>query len=326
MRRRAFLNLLGAIVAWPPLVRAQQLRKIYRIGWLTSGSSSQQLHLIKAFEESLRNLGYRIGENVIIEYRFADGEAARLPALIADLSQRGVDVIITGNHSAAAVIKGASNIPIVVPNSVDPVSNGLVASLARPGGNVTGLTQDTGAELNGKRLELLKEIFPSIKRVGVLFNPEFAPNSVRLPSVGEAARTLGLTHISAKVPAATTLEEAFSMLVEQQAEGLIVLGDSVLFNARNQIGAMAIANRLPAISVGREYAEAGLLLAYGVDFYDLFRRSALFVDKILKGVAPADLPVEQPAKFELVVNAKTAKILRLTIPSTLLARADNVIE
>ena len=296
------------------------------MGWLSIGSEGQQLHLIKAFEAGLRNLGYRVGENVVIEYRFANGEMERLPALAADLVRLGVDVIVTGNASAAATMQATATIPIVVPNSADPVSAGLVASLARPGGNVTGFAQDTGGEINGKRLELLKETLPSLLRVGILLNPDFAPNRSRLTSIREAAQMLGLTLIPVEARGLDALEQAFATMVRERARGLVVLGDSVLFNYRGQIGEMALRNRLPGVSSVREFAEAGLLMTYGVDPRDLHRRSAVLVDKIFKGAKPADLPVEQPTKFELVVNLKTARALGLDVPPTLLARADEVIE
>ena len=327
MKRRAFIGLIGGAAAtWPLSARAQQSAgRVYRMGWLSIGSEGQQLHLIKAFEAGLRNLGYRVGENVVIEYRFANGEMERLPALAADLVRLGVAVIVTGNASAVATMQATATIPIVVPNSADPVSAGLVASLARPGGNVTGFAQDTGGEINGKRLELLKETLPSLLRVGILLNPD-SPNQSRLMSIREAAQVLGLTLIPVEARELDALEQAFATMVRERARGLVVLGDSVLFNYRGQIGGIAIKNRLPAISVAREYAEAGLLLAYGVDFRDIFRRTAVFVDKIFKGAKPADLPVEQPTKFELVVNLKTARALGLELPPTLLARADEVIE
>jgi putative ABC transport system substrate-binding protein len=327
MKRREFILALGAAASTPFAARAQQpAGRVYRIGWLSTGSRGQQLHVIKAFEEGLRSLGYRVGENVIIEYRFANGEMERLPANAADVVRLGVDVIVTGNISTGAVMKATATIPIVTPNMVDPVSAGLVTSLARPGGNVTGFAQDTGVELNGKRLELLKETLPNLSRVGILWNPDFAPNGSRLTSMREATPTLGLMLVPAEARGLDGLEQAFATMMSGRAEAFVVLGDSVLFNCRGQIGAMAIRNRLPAISVGREYAEAGLLLTYGVDFRDLFRRSAVFVDKILKGAKPADLPVEQPTKFELVINLKTAKALGVEVPPTLLARADEVIE
>jgi putative ABC transport system substrate-binding protein len=325
MQRREFITLLGGAATWPISVRAQQPPgRVYRVGWLSIGSEGQQLHLIKAFEAGLRNLGYR-GENVVIEYRFANGEMERLPALAADLVRLGVDGIVTGNASAGATMQATATIPIVVPNSADPVSAGLVASLARPGGNVTGFAQDTGGEINGKRLELLKETLPSLLRVGILLNPD-SPNQSRLTSIREAAQMLRLTLIPVEARGLEALEQAFATMVRERARGFVVLGDSVLFNYRGQIGGMAIRNRLPAISVAREYAEAGLLLTYGVDFRDVFRRTAVFVDKIFKGAKPAELPVEQPTKFELVVNLNTAKALGLIIPPTLLARADEVIE
>jgi ABC-type uncharacterized transport system substrate-binding protein len=326
MQRREFITLLGGAATWPISVRAQQPPgRVYRVGWLSIGSEGQQLHLIKAFEAGLRNLGYRVGENVVIEYRFANGEMEQLPALAADLVRLGVDVIVTGNASAGATMQATATIPIVVPNSADPVSAGLVASLARPGGNVTGFAQDTGGEINGKRLELLKETLPSLLRVGILLNPD-SPNQSRLTSIREAAQMLRLTLIPVEARGLEALEQAFATMVRERARGFVVLGDSVLFNYRGQIGGMAIRNRLPAISVAREYAEAGLLLTYGVDFRDVFRRTAVFVDKIFKGAKPAELPVEQPTKFELVVNLNTAKALGLIIPPTLLARADEVIE
>jgi putative ABC transport system substrate-binding protein len=328
MKRRAFITLLGgALVAWPLAARAQQpAGRVYRIGWLSTGSRGQQLHLIKAFEEGLRNLGYRVGENIIIEYRFADGAIERLPALAADLVRLGVDVIVTGNLSTGAAMKATATIPIVTPNSADPVSAGLVASLARPGGNLTGFAQDTGGELNGKRLELLKETLPSLLRVGILLNPDFASNRSRLTSMREAARTLGLMLVAVEARGLDGLEESFATMVRERAQGFVVLGDSVLFNYRGQIGVMAARDRLPAIAPAREFAEAGLLLTYGVDFRDIFRRTAVLVDKIFKGAKPADLPVEQPTKFELVVNLKTAKALGLELSPNLVARADEVIE
>jgi putative ABC transport system substrate-binding protein len=211
-------------------------------------------------------------------------------------------------------------------NSSDPVSAGLVASLARPGGNVTGFSSDTGDEINGKRLELLKDTLPNLSRVGILWNPDFARNQSRLTSTREATQALGLTLVPAEARGPDALEQAFATMMKQRAQVLVVLSDGVLFNCRGQIGTMAIRDRLPAISAVREYAEAGLLLTYGPDLPDLFRRSAVFVDKIFKGAKPTDLPVEQPIKFELVVNLKTAKALGVEVPTSLLQRADEVIE
>ena len=329
MKRRAFITLLGgAATVWPLAVRAQQpAGRVYRVGYLTIASREQQLHLIKAFEEGLRSLGYRVGENVVIEYRFANGQMERLPALAADLVQLGVDVIVTGNNAnTVAAMKATTTIPIVMTTSADPVSNKLVANLARPGGNVTGFSQDTGTEIDSKRVGFLRDALPNLSRVGILWNPDFAPNPNRVKAIRETTQARGITLVSVEARGLDALEQAFAAMVTERVQAFVVLGEPVLFNYRGQIGVMAIRNRLPAISTGREYAEAGLLMSYGVDFRDLFRGSAVFVDKILKGVKPADLPVEQPTKFELVVNLKTAKALGLTVPPTLLATADEVIE
>ncbi len=330
MRRREFITLLGGTAAtWPLAVRAQQpAGRLYRVGYQSISSREQTLHLTKAFEDGLRSLGYRVGENVAIEYRFADGQMERLPALAAELVRLDADVIVaTGiNPSAVAAMKATTTIPIVMNSSGDPVSAGLVASLARPGGNVTGLAVDAGGEILGKRFELLKEILPNLSRLGILFNPDVAATRSRLTSMTETARTLGLTTIPVEARGLDTLEQAFATMVRERAQAFVMQGDSVLFNYRGQIAEMALKNRLPAVSIQRELAEAGFLLTYGADIPDLYRRSAGFVDKIFKGAKPADLPVEQPTKFELVINLKTAKALGIIVPPTLLTRADEVIE
>ncbi len=308
--------------------RAQQSTgRIYKIGYLQIASREQTLHLIKAFEDGLGSLGYRVGENVVIEYRFADGEMERLLALASDLVRLGVDIIVTGNNAnTVAAMKATTTIPIIMTVSVDPVSAGFVANLARPGGNITGLTQDTGDEINGKRLELLKDTLPNLSRVGILWNPDFAANLGRLKSTREAAQALGLTLVSVEARGLDALEQAFTIMVRERAEAFVVLGEPVLFNYRGQIGVMALRNRLPAVSTAREYAETGFLLSYGVDFRDLFRRAVVFVDKIFKGAKPSELPVEQPTKFELVINLKIAKALGIVIPQSIALRADEVIE
>jgi putative tryptophan/tyrosine transport system substrate-binding protein len=329
MQRREFIKLLGGTAAtWPLAARAQQpAGRVYRVGYISLGYREQPLHFIKAFEEGLRSLGYRVGENVVIEYRFADGEMERLPALAADLVRLGVDIILTGfNPITVAALKATTTIPIVMTIGLDPVSTGLVASLARPGGNVTGFAVDTGSEILGKRFELLKETLPNLSRLGILFNPDVALTRSRLTSMGETARALGLTLVPVEARGSDALEQAFATMVRERAQAFVMQGDAVLFNYRGQIAEMALRNRLPAASLQREYAEAGFLLTYGADIRDLYRRSAAFVDKIFKGAKPADLPVEQPTKFELVVNLKTAKALGLQIPPTLLTRADEVIE
>jgi len=330
MKRRAFITLLGGTAAtWPLAVRAQQpAGRVYRVGYLSIGSREQTLHFIKAFEEGLRSLGYRVGENVIIEYRFANGEMERLPANAAEVVRLGVDIIVaTGtNPITVAAMKATTTIPIVMITGLDPVSAGLVASLARPGGNVTGLAVDAGGEILGKRFELLKETLPSLSRLGILWNPDVAFIRNRQTAMTETARTLGLTTIPVEVRGLDELEQAFATMVRERAQAFVVLGDSVLLNYRGQIAEMALKNRLPAVSLQREWADAGFLLTYGADIRDLYRRSAVFIDKIFKGAKPADLPVEQPTKFELVINLKTAKALGIDVPPTVLARADEVIE
>jgi putative ABC transport system substrate-binding protein len=329
MRRREFIALAGgASVAWPLSARAQQsTTRVYRVGSLATPSREQDLDYIRAFEEGLRSLGYRIGENVLIEYRFADGELERLPALAAELVRIGVDVMVTSaNASTVAAMKATTTIPIVMALGVDPIGAGLVASLARPGGNVTGLAVDTGSEIFGKRFELLKEILPDLSRVGILWNPDFAPNRTRMTSMGETARALGLTPIPVEARGLNELEPAFATMVRERAHAFVMLGDGVLLHYRGQIGSVALKDRLPAASALRQDAEAGLLLAYEADFSDLYRQAAGCVDRIFKGGKPADQPIQQPTKFQLVVNIRTAKALGLEIPATLLARADEVIE
>lgn len=329
MKRREFVTLVaGAASTCLPAARAQQSPgRVYRVGYLALGSQEQQRGLADAFAEGLRGLGYRVGENLVIEYRFADGRTDRVPALAADLVGLGVDVIAAGNTANAVVAKQATaTIPIIMANSIDPVGAGLVASLARPGGNVTGLTQDTGEAFTGKRLEMLKEMIPDIARLGVLWNPDFAANRNRLASMTAIAQPLGLTLVSAEARGQQALEQAFATMAAARAQAFVLYPDPLLFNYRDQICGMALRDRLPAISAAREFAEAGLLLTYGANLQDLFRRVAIFIDKIVKGAKPADLPVEQPTKFELVINRKTANALGLAIPSTLLAQADEIIE
>jgi putative ABC transport system substrate-binding protein len=328
MQRREFITLFGGSVAtWSFAARAQQpAGRVYRVGYLSIGVRERSYAMI-AFEEGLRSLGYRVGENVAIEYRFANGERERLPALAADLVRLGVDIIVTGfNPITVAAMNATTTIPIVMATGIDPVSAGLVASLARPGGNVTGFAADSGGEILGKRFELMKETLPNLSRLGILFNPDFAHNRTRLTAMAEPARVLGLTLVPVEARGLDALEQAFAIMVSERAQAFVMQGDSVLFNYRGQIAEMALSNRLPAASLQRELAEAGFLLTYGADIRDLYRRSAAFVDKIFKGAKPADLPVEQPTKYELVINLKTAKVLGITVPPTLLTRADEVIE
>ncbi len=327
MNRRAFLGALALAASLPREARAQPAGRVYKVGFLQTSTREQLLHLIKAFVEGLRDRGYRVGQNVVIEYRFAEARLERLPELAADLVRLKVDVIVTGiNSNTIAAKQATTTIPIVMANAVDPVGAGLVASLARPGGNITGLSQDTGDEINGKRLELLKDVLPKLSRVAVLWNPEFAPNQARWKATADVARKLGLALLSVEARGLDDLERAFASMTKERAGALVVLGDAVLFNYRGQIGSMATRNRLPGISSVKEYAEAGLLMTYGASLSDLWRRAATYVDKLLKGAKPADLPIEQPSKFELVINLKTAKALGLTLSQSFVARADEVIQ
>lgn len=314
MRRREFIAGISGVALALPLAAHAQLPpgRIYRVGYLAGGSRQSQLYLIKAFDEGLRSLGYRVGENIVIEYRFADGEVQRLPALAAELVRLGADVIVSGNtRSTVAAMNATTTIPIVMTSSANPVSVGLVESLARPGGNVTGFSLDSGneGEIQGKRLEFLKETLPNLTRVGILWNPDGAINPARLESMKDAAQPLGLTLVEVEAHGLDALEQAFATLVREQVQAFILVSDTVLFNYRQQIGLMAFKNRLPSTSSLKEFAEAGLLLSYGPDFQLLYRGVAVFIDKIFRGAKVAELPVEQPAKFELVINLKTAKAL-----------------
>ncbi|MGH6710477.1 MAG: ABC transporter substrate-binding protein, partial [Bradyrhizobium sp.] len=323
MQRRNFITLLGGAAATLPLAaRAQQpAGRVYRVGYLAGGSRQTQLYLIEAFDEGLRSLGYRVGQNIVIEYGFADGEVQRLPALAADMVRLGVDVIVSGNSlSTVAAMKATTSIPIVMTSSADPVSAGFVASLARPGGNVTGFSLDGGneGEMQGKRLGLLKETLPNLTRVGMLWNPDgLVP--ARLESMRDVTRPLGLNLVAVEARGLDTLEQAFATMVREQMQAFILVSDTVLFNYRQQIGVMALKNRLPSIASLREFAGAGLLLSYGPDFQPLYRGVAVFIDKIFKGAKPADLPVERPTKFELAINLNTAKALGVEVPASLLA-------
>lgn len=329
MRRRDFIALLsGAAATWPLEAHAQQSAgRIYRVGYLSVASRERSLRSAEAFEDGLRRLGYRVGENVTIEYRFANGEMERLPALAVELVRFRVDIIIAAsNPSTVATMTATTTIPIVMVAIVDPVSTRLVASLARPGGNVTGLAVDAGGEILGKRFELLKETLPNLSRLGIMWNPDVGVNRSRQAAMTETARSLGLTTIPVEVRGVDTLEQAFATMTKERVHAFVVQGDSVLHEHRGQIAEMAIRNRLPSAAVARQLAEAGFLLSYGADLLDLYRRAAGFVDKIFKGAKPADLPAEQPTKFELVINMKTAKALGIDVPPTLLVRADEVIE
>jgi putative ABC transport system substrate-binding protein len=307
--------------------KAQQAGEVARIGYLLGAAREQTSPLVKAFQDGLRDLGYVPGRNVVIEYRFADGKPERLPQLAQDLVRLKVDVIVTGSNPHVIAAKQATTtIPIVMVYARDPVGDGLVASVSRPGGNVTGLSQDVGAEIPGKRLALLKELVPKLSRVAVLVNPGFPPALAALKAMEAPARTLGMTVARFDARGPGDLEGVFAAVTRARSDALVVTGGPVQFNMRTQIAQLALRHRLPSISAITEDVEAGGLMSYGASLTDQWRRAATYVDKILKGAKPADLPVEQPTKFDLLINLKTAKALGLTIPPSLLARADQVIE
>ncbi len=332
MRRREFILALGgAAAAWPFAARAQQAPKVARIGYLTIGSleSPEARKSLDTFREGLYELGYIEGQNIVIEYRAADGKIERLPALAAELARLRLDLIVAGATPAGLAAQQAfTTTPIVVAAMGDPVRDGLVASLARPGGNITGTTF-LGPELVPKRLALLKEILPKISRVAVLWHPgAFGERTMRdmLNEIADAAGTLGMQLQLVEVREPNELDHAFSTMARERAEALFQFPSAMLFSERRRIVELAAMHRLPSMFNGREFVQLGGLIAYGVSLSDLSRRSATYVDKILKGAKPSDLPVEQPTKFELIINLKTAKALGVEIPATVLARADEVIE
>jgi putative tryptophan/tyrosine transport system substrate-binding protein len=317
--RRQFIALLGAAAAaWPRAARAQQGAKVARIGYLVAFSleSPEGRPMVDAFRQGLRERGYVEGQNIVIEYRSADSRIERFPQLANELASLNLDLILANNTPAArAVQRTTSTIPIVVPVMGDPVADGLVASLARPGGNITGLTF-LGPELASKRLGLLKQALPNASRVGALWHPgAYGERTTRemLQGTEAAARTLAVELQLVEVRGPDEFERAFSAITGNRADALLVLPSAMFFNEGKQIVDLAMKHRLPSMSMARELAKVDGLMAYGASLTDLQRRGATYVDKILKGAKPADLPVEQPTKFEFVLNLKTAKALGLTI-------------
>ena len=326
--RRAFIGVVGgSILASPLAAETQQVGQVYRIGYLSAGSISATPRNREAFRQGLRELGWVEGQNIVIEYRYA--ELDRLPSLAAELVSLKVDVIMTQTTIAALAAKQATrSIPIVFGAVSDPVATGLVASFARPGENVTG-SSFFAPELVGKSMELLKEAVPGVNPVAILWQPTAfaAPQGKALLKAAEvAAQTLGVRLQVVEARGPDDFERAFTEMTRARANALVVLTSATFPVARRSLVELAAMTRLPAIYPFREDVEAGGLMSYGPSVSDLFRRAATYVDKILKGTKPADLPVEQPTKFELVINLKTAKALGLTIPQTLLLRADQVIE
>ena len=328
MDRRAFVIRIGVTLAAPLAAAAQQARKISRVGYLSPSSLSdpRTQRFVDAFRQGLRDLGWSDGDNIGIEYRWADERTERLAGLASELVRLRMDVIVAATTPAIVAAKQATGtIPIVMANAAGPVETGIVASIAQPGGNITGLSM-MAPGLVGKQMQLLTELVPKTNRLAVLGNPTNAINAPQLRQAQDAARALDARLQSVEARAPGDLEGAFAAMIRERAGALIVLTDTMLARNRAPIAALAMKNRLPAVYGATEYVEAGGLMAYGPNQTDLYRRAATYVDKILKGAKPADLPVEQPTKFELSINLKTAKALGLTIPPSLLLRADQVLE
>ena len=320
------VTLILSLLTAPLTSTAQHAAKVPRLGLLIPGSSSAFAPRIEAFRHGLRDLGYVEGRNITIEYRFAEGQDDRLPALVAELIRLQVDIMVTDGEAAILVAQHATTtIPIVMAVSSDPVGIGFVASLARPGGNITGLSFML-TEVSGKRLELLQEAVPKLSHVAVLWDPANPSSTLGFKETQTAAHALGLPLQSLEVRGPDEFDQAFAAMSREHADALVVLSNPLFFSHRRQLAELAVKHRLPAIFLFREYVEAGGLMAYGANLNAMYRRAAYYVDRILKGTKPADLPVEQPVKFELVINLKTAQALDLTIPPTLLFRADEVIK
>ena len=328
MNRRSFIGrIAGGLVAVPLVASAQQTAKVPRVGWLSPGSGTSDENFLASFRDGLRELGWVAGQNIAIESRWAEGRFERLPDLAAELVRLKVDVIVASVTQASLAAKHATGtIPIVMVGVGDPLGSGLVASLARPGGNVTGPSSML-AEASGKQLALLKETVPKASPVAVLWNPANPVwQAAALKETESAAQALGLRLQLLEARGPDELEGAFAAMTRERAGALFIPADIIFVRYAQRIADLAASYRLPAMFGFREHVQAGGLMSYAANFGVMFRRAATFVDKILKGAKPGDLPVEQPTKFELVINLKTAKALGLTIPQSLLLRADEVIQ
>jgi putative ABC transport system substrate-binding protein len=327
MKRRELLTLLGgAATAWPLAARAQQQGKISRVGFMGNSTPALEANLVGPFRDGLRELGYQEGRNIIIEYRWAEGNYQRFPALVAELLAVPVDVIVTaGTPATLAVKKATSTVPLVMIAVGDPVGSGIVPSLAHPGANITGLSS-IAPDLEGKRLELLREVVPKLSRVALFLNPLNDFHSVSVRQAFAAAQALGIKLQALEVRTLEELDGAFARIVREKPDALLILADRVFLHNRKRMMDFATEHRLPSVNAYREVVEAGGLMSYGPSYEDMHRRAADYVDKILKGAKPGDLPVEQPTKFTLILNLKSAKALGIEVPPMLLARADEVIE
>jgi putative ABC transport system substrate-binding protein len=329
IQNRKLVGIVALVVALTmcaAVALAQQPKKVPRIGFLSGVSPSTNSARVEAFRQGLRDLGYVEGKNIVIEYRYAEGKLDRLPALAAELVRLKVDVIVTAAPPPTRAAKKATvAIPIVMVFDDDPVGSGFAASLARPGGNITG-SSTLSPEISGKQLELLKEIVPKLSRVGVLGDVTRPGIPQALREINLAADAFGVQVQYLEVRGPKDIETAFRAASKERADAVLVLGSPVLNSQQKQVVELAVKSRLPAIYFNLEFVEAGGLMSYGVNIADLARRAATYVDKILKGAKPADLPIEQPKKFELIINLKAAKQIGLTIPPNVLARADKVIK
>ena len=326
VRKGIVVILTLGVLSVPLAADAQPVAKVPRVGYVLGASPATAGHLAQAFVQGLRELGYVESQNITIEYRWAEGKLERLPDLVADLIRLKVDVIVSSTSPAIRAAKQQTGtIPIVMAGVTDPVGAGFVASLARPGGNVTGLSM-LATELSGKRLDLLKGMLPNLSRVAVVWNPTHPGQALALKDTQVVAQALGVTLMSMEVRTREDFEGVFAAIGKERAGAVSVLPDPLTFAHRGQLTALAAKHRLPAMYGFREFVDAGGLMSYGASVPDLWRRAATYVDKILKGAKPSDLPVEQPTQFELVINLKTAKQIGLTIPQSVLYRADKVIK
>jgi len=322
--RRQFITLMGAAAAWPFAARAQQTAKLPTIGYLGTAAASAWAPWTAAFVQRLHELGWIEGRTVAIQYRWAEGRTERFAEIAAEFVRLKVDVIVTGGNAAVAAKQASSVVPIVFALASDPVSDGLVATLARPGGNITGLSIQA-PDLAGKRLALLREVVPGLRRLAIMVNVDLPAAVLEMGEIQAAAGTLGLDVATFEIRLAEDIAPAFEAL-KGRAEALYVVGDALVIIHRVRINILALTARLPTMLATREYVEAGGLMSYGPSFTDLFRRAGDYVDKILRGAKPGELPVEQPTKFDFVINLTTAKALGIDISPTVLARADEVIE
>ena len=324
MKRREFITLLGCAVAWPLASRAQG--RIPRVGFMGNSTAALEANLVDSFREGLRELGYEEGRNIAIEYRWADGQYERFAALVTELIAAKVDVIVTaGTPAALAVKKATSTVPLVMVAVGDPVGTGLVPSLARPDGNLTGLSS-VAPDLEGKRLELLREIVPSVSRIAVFLNSVNPFHATSMRQAQTAGKTLGIKVQQYDIRKSEDLDGAFAAIRKERPDALLILADRVFLHNRERIVDFTGEQHLPNVNAYKELVEAGGLISYGPSYEDMHKRAAIYVNKILKGAKPGNLPIEQPTKFTLIVNLKAAKALGISMPPAVLSRADEVIE